>query len=110
MGNHSLAECRRALTPTGTLVLSGGGVSGGGSFFGPMGLMISGQLFARFVSQRVVVLGTAANGEILAALRELAEAGTLKPVIDRTFPLVETAAAVHYLEIEHARAKVVVTV
>ncbi|HWM03229.1 MAG TPA: NAD(P)-dependent alcohol dehydrogenase [Actinophytocola sp.] len=110
VGNRSLAECRRALTPTGTLVLSGGGVSGGGSFFGPMGLMISGQLFARFVSQRVVVLDTAPNGEILAALRKLAEAGTLKPVIDRTYPLVETAAAVHYLEIEHARAKVVVTV
>ena len=37
-------------------------------------------------------------------------AGTVSPVLDRTFPLAEAAAAMTYLETEHARAKVVLTV
>ncbi|GGI97936.1 hypothetical protein GCM10010121_005260 [Streptomyces brasiliensis] len=44
------------------------------------------------------------------ALRELAESGKLTPVIDRTYPLAEASEAVRYLEVEHARGKVVVTV
>ena len=39
-----------------------------------------------------------------------AEAGTLTPVIDRSHPLSETAEAIRYVEEEHARAKVVLTV
>ena len=42
VGNRSLTDCRRALTPEGTLVLSGGGVSEGGSFVGPMALFTKG--------------------------------------------------------------------
>ncbi len=53
VGNRSLTELRRALTPAGTLILSGGGVSNGGSFVGPIGLIIRGQLLSRFVRQRV---------------------------------------------------------
>jgi NADPH:quinone reductase-like Zn-dependent oxidoreductase len=45
----------------------------------------------------------------LVMLRELVEAGKLTPVIDRTYPLSETAEAIRYLETGHARAKVVVT-
>jgi NADPH:quinone reductase-like Zn-dependent oxidoreductase len=111
VGNHSLAALRRALTPTGTLVLSGGGVSRGGSFFGPMGLIIRGQLAARFVrGQRVVVLQTPAAKGLLADLKELIEAGDLTPAIDRTYKLAEVPEAIRYLETEHARSKVVVTV
>jgi NADPH:quinone reductase-like Zn-dependent oxidoreductase len=46
----------------------------------------------------------------LVAVMELIEAGKVTPVIDRTFPLSETAAAIRYLEGHHARAKVVITV
>jgi NADPH:quinone reductase-like Zn-dependent oxidoreductase len=42
-------------------------------------------------------------------LRELVESGELTPVIDRTYPLPETPAAIRYVETEHARAKVVIT-
>jgi NADPH:quinone reductase-like Zn-dependent oxidoreductase len=42
VGNHALAGLRCALTPTGTLVLSGGGVSDGGSLLGPIGLIVRG--------------------------------------------------------------------
>jgi NADPH:quinone reductase-like Zn-dependent oxidoreductase len=111
VGNRSLADFRRALTPTGTLVLSGGGVSRGGSFLGPVGLIIRGQLMSRFVrGQRLLVLAAASSSEHLAELSRLAEAGQVTPSIDRSFPLAEGAEAVRYLEIEHARAKVVITV
>jgi NADPH:quinone reductase-like Zn-dependent oxidoreductase len=110
VGNRSLTDFRRALTPTGTLVLSGGGVSRGGSMFGPMGLMLRGQLMSRFVRHRVLMLPAKPSNENLAALRELAESGKVVPVIDRTFPLSEAPEAIRYLEVEHARAKVVITV
>ncbi|NUL03752.1 NAD(P)-dependent alcohol dehydrogenase [Streptomyces lunaelactis] len=110
VGNRSLAECRRALTPAGTLVLSGGGVSEGGRLLGPMGLILRGQALSRFVSQRLLVLTATPNKENLAALRELAESGKVTPVIDRTYPLREVPEAIRYLEVEHAHAKVVITV
>jgi NADPH:quinone reductase-like Zn-dependent oxidoreductase len=110
VGNRSLTEFRRALTPAGTLVLSGGGVSDGGSFFGPMGLLIRGQLTSRFVGHRLLGLTATPSKESLAALRELAESGKVAPVIDRTYPLSEVPEAIRYLEVEHARAKVVITV
>jgi len=110
VANRSLADLRRALTPDGTLVLSGGGTSGGGSLVGPMGLVMKANLLARFVRQRLVVLSEVPSGENLLALRELIESGKLTPVIDRTYPLSETAAAIRYVEVEHARAKVVITV
>lgn len=110
VGNRSLTECRRALTPAGTLVLSGGGVSDGGSLVGPMGLILRGQALSRFVRHRLLVLTATPSKENLAALRELAESGKITPVIDRTYPLSEVPEAIRYLEVEHARAKVVITV
>ncbi|MEV6950358.1 NAD(P)-dependent alcohol dehydrogenase [Streptomyces sp. NPDC051183] len=110
VGNRSLSDLRRVLTPAGTLVLSGGGVSEGGSLFGPMGLIIKGQALSRFAGHRLLVLTATQDRENLAELRRLAEAGSISPVIDRTYPLSEAPEAIRYLEVEHARAKVVVTV
>lgn len=109
VGNRSLAEFRRALTPAGTLVLSGGGVFQGGSLFGPMSLIVRGQLLSRFVRHRVLVLTAVPTRENLATLRELVESGKLTSVIDRTHPLREAAEAMRYLETEHARAKVILS-
>jgi len=50
------------------------------------------------------------NSRHLALLTDLIEAGRVRPVIDRTYPLSETVAAFWYLEKEHARGKVVITV
>jgi NADPH:quinone reductase-like Zn-dependent oxidoreductase len=46
----------------------------------------------------------------MIALKELIETGKVTPVIDRTYPLSETTAAVRYLEEGHAQGKVVITV
>ena len=110
VGNRSLADCLRALAPTGILLLSGGGVSEGGSLVGPIGLIIRGQLLSRLMRYRLAVPAAHPSGDNLAALRELVESGKVTPVIDRTYPLSETADAIRYLEKEHARAKVVITV
>jgi NADPH:quinone reductase-like Zn-dependent oxidoreductase len=110
VGNRSLNDCRRALTPTGTLILSGGGVSQGGSLFGPMGLLIRGMVVARFVRQRLVQLAAVPSAENLSALTALIESGQVTPVVDRTYQLSEASAAIRYVEVEHARAKVVLVV
>ncbi|MFI9813921.1 NAD(P)-dependent alcohol dehydrogenase [Saccharothrix variisporea] len=110
VGNRSLTDLRRVLAPAGTVVLSGGGVSEGGSLVGPMGLTIKALLVSRFVRQRFVVLNTVTSRENLETLAGLAESGAVVPVVDRTYSLPEAAAAIRYLELEHARAKVVVTV
>lgn len=110
VGNRSLADHRRALTPTGTLILSGGGVFEGGSLIGPAGLIMRGQLVSRFVRYRLLTLDAKPGRENLAALSDLAEAGKITPVIDRTYPLRGVPDAIRYLEGEHARAKVVITV
>ncbi|GAB2633665.1 NAD(P)-dependent alcohol dehydrogenase [Kribbella swartbergensis] len=110
VGNRSLTDLRRALRPGGILILSGGGVSGGGSVFGPVGLILRGVLLSRFVRQRIVTFDAKPSAENLATLRSMAEARQLIPAIDRTYPLAATADAIRYVETEHARAKVVLTV
>jgi NADPH:quinone reductase-like Zn-dependent oxidoreductase len=64
----------------------------------------------RFVSQRMLPFLSHDTKEDLLVLRELIEAGKVRPVIDRTYPLSETPEAVGYVEHGHARGKVVITV
>ncbi len=106
-GNRSFHACRRILTPTGTLVSVGGP---GGRFFAPMGRMIKTRILSPFVSQRLVGFIARVESQDLNVLRELAEAGKLAPVIDRTYPLSEAADAIRYAETGHARGKVVIRV
>ncbi|MFD7436125.1 NAD(P)-dependent alcohol dehydrogenase [Streptomyces sp. NPDC059861] len=110
VGNRSLGEFRRALTPDGTLVLSGGGFYEGGSLLGPMALFLRRRMLAPFVGQRLLELPARASKENLAALRDLVESGQVTPVVERTYPLSEAPRAIRHLEEEHARAKIVVVV
>ncbi|MCS7482028.1 NAD(P)-dependent alcohol dehydrogenase [Umezawaea endophytica] len=110
VANRSLADHRRVLTPGGTLVLAGGGVSEGGSFLGPIALLLKALVVRPFMSQRVCPLTAVNSAENLAVLGELVESGQVTPVIDRGFTLEEAAEAIRYVEVEHARAKVVITV
>jgi NADPH:quinone reductase-like Zn-dependent oxidoreductase len=51
-----------------------------------------------------------AKADDLEFLTELIEAGKVTPVIDKTYPLSETPAALGYLAAGHARGKLVITV
>jgi hypothetical protein len=77
---------------------------------GTMGLIIRGAAVSRFVRHRIVVLQVQPNRENLLALKEIVESGGVAPMIDRTFALPEVADAIRYVETEHARAKVVISV
>lgn len=63
-----------------------------------------------FVSQQIAPRLAKWSRDDLEYIAHLVEAGQVRPVIDRTYPLAETAAAIAYLEEGHARGKVVITV
>ena len=107
VGNRSLAAYRRALAPQGTLHLSGGG---GGRIIGPLARLAQALVVNLFVGQHLrPVLATPSRGK-LDRLRELAEAGSLTPAIERTYPLSDAPEAMRRLQEEHARGKTVLTV
>jgi NADPH:quinone reductase-like Zn-dependent oxidoreductase len=106
-GTRSPSDCRRALTPKGTLVLSSG--ESDGRWLGPVDRMIKAAVLSPFVSQKLGSFLAKANRDDLQFLKELIEAGKVKPVIDRTYPLSEAPEAIRYLEEGHARGKVVIT-
>jgi len=108
VGNRSLRDLRRAVAPGGRLVLSGGGNPGHGEYLGPIGLIARAGLFGRLLGLRVRIPRAAVDAERLTALVEMAARREIRPVVDRTYPLTESAAAMRHLEVEHARGKIVV--
>jgi NADPH:quinone reductase-like Zn-dependent oxidoreductase len=110
VGNRRLRDLRRSVRPGGRLVLSGGGSSGEGRVVGPLRLLLGATAAARFLPFEVVVPQAVPTTATLERIAGVVGSGALTPVIDRTFPLEEAAAAVRYVETEHARAKVVITV
>jgi NADPH:quinone reductase-like Zn-dependent oxidoreductase len=66
-------------------------------------------VLSRLVSQKFVMLMTRRNKDDLTIIRDLMQAGKVKPVIDRCYSLSEVPDAFRYLEEGHARGKVVIT-
>ena len=107
-GNRTLSEMRRVLAPKGTLVGVGGPVDGLwiGPLIGPAKLLA----LSLVVRQTMAPMLAHNSRDDLVVLRDLIEAGTVVPVIDRTYPLSQIPEAIRYLEHGHARGKVVITV
>jgi NADPH:quinone reductase-like Zn-dependent oxidoreductase len=107
-GLRSMARLRRALTPTGTIVLVGG--EGGGRWTGGVQRNLGAAVVSLFRRQKVRGLFAAVRAENLQTMRELIEAGKVTPVIDTTYPLSDAAEAIRQWEQGHARGKAVITV
>jgi len=106
-GNRSISELRGALTREGTLVIVGGT---GGRFLMGFGRTLRGVALSPFVSQNLRQFMSSTNKDDLVVLKELIEDEKVMPVVDRTFPLEDTAEALSYVGQRHARGKTVVTI
>jgi NADPH:quinone reductase-like Zn-dependent oxidoreductase len=109
VGNHSVSDYKRALKPEGICVILG--------FYGMSRMLanvILGGIASKTGEKKVGMMLAHITPEDLNAMKQLIEAGKVRPVIDRTFPLSETADAIRYCEGEksrpgHARGKVIIT-
>jgi NADPH:quinone reductase-like Zn-dependent oxidoreductase len=102
-GYHSLSDYKRALTPKGIYVMAGGSKA---QIFQAM---LMGSLMSKKGGKKMGGVGAKRSQKDLAILKELLEAGRIVPVIDKRYPLSETAEALRYLGEGHARGKVVIT-
>jgi NADPH:quinone reductase-like Zn-dependent oxidoreductase len=108
VSNHSLSDLRRALTPTGTLIPNGGNF--GNRWLASGGRIVRGVVLFRFGSQTLGNFLVSTTHEDLVVLKDLIEAGKVTPVMDRTYPLSETAQALAQVGSGHLRGKVTVSI
>lgn len=108
VGNHPLRAYRRVLAPRGFTVIVGG--PSDDPWLGPLTLALEAAVLSPLVDERFEMFMSNMNQPDLTVLRDLMAKGTLRSVIDRRYPLAESAAAIAYLELGRARGKVVVTV
>jgi NADPH:quinone reductase-like Zn-dependent oxidoreductase len=102
VGNRSFSECRRALTPRGVHIPNSGRAG--------IAYAVKALLRSTFVRQQGRPFLSKANHEDLLLLKGLVESGKVKPVIDQTRGLSETAEALGYVGEGHVRGKVVITI
>jgi NADPH:quinone reductase-like Zn-dependent oxidoreductase len=102
-GNRPLSAYRRILNPNGIYVMVGGSLV---QIFKSLllGWMMS------FGSKKMCSLAAKSNQKDLEYIIKLVEDGSIKPVIERRYPLDKTAEAMHYLAEGHASGKVVINV
>jgi NADPH:quinone reductase-like Zn-dependent oxidoreductase len=105
VGNRSVADLKRALKPGGVCTVAG---------FTALGLLFQhialGAWVSRTGAKQIGMMSTVhTDKEDLGLIKALLEAGRVVPVIDRCYPLCETAEAIRYLETGRARGKVVIT-
>ena len=104
--NRSVFAYKRVLAPKGKYVLAG---------FSSMPQMIHilllGPQVAKAENQEIGMMGMAStNNADLTFISGLLESRKVVPVIDKTYPLNETAQALRHFEEEHARGKIIITV
>lgn len=108
VGNRKLSEYRRVLESRGMYLASHGQAEN--RWLGPVGFLARMTVVSAFVSQRLASFVSQPSRADLLALKDMIEAGSLKPVVDRAYPLSQVADAFRHLEQWHARGKVVITV
>ena len=107
-GYHPILAYRHALRPKGLYVMVG--ASKAHLYKALLQAMLLGPLISGTGSQKMGFMMAKPNQKDLVFVKELLEAGKVVPVIERYYPLSETAEAIRYLEEGHAQVKVVITV
>jgi NADPH:quinone reductase-like Zn-dependent oxidoreductase len=108
-GRRSFAELRAVLSPEGVLAIVGG--EGGNAWTGGfLERMLAAPLLSLFSKQRFVPANAKVNVPDLMTLKEMAEAGALKPALDGRYPLDRAVEGLKHLEQGRARGKSVVVV
>ena len=102
-GYHWISDYKRALSPKGTYVMTGG------SMAQMFQALLLGPWISMIGSKKMGSLSAKANQEDLVFLKELLKSGKVVPVIERRYPLGQVAEAIRYLEEGHAQGKVVIT-
>jgi NADPH:quinone reductase-like Zn-dependent oxidoreductase len=107
-GRRSLSGLRRALAPSGRLVIVGG--EGGGRWVGGADRQLRAMLLSPFVGPTLTSFISSENAGDLETLAELLRSGRITPALETTFALGDAAAAVDHLASGRARGKVALTV
>jgi NADPH:quinone reductase-like Zn-dependent oxidoreductase len=107
VGNRSLSDCRRALSPRGTLVMAAGT---GGRWLKGTDRFIRGMVLSRFVRQRLRPLIHTDSRADLIFVKELIESGKVAPLVSARFALDAVPEAIRQLGDGHGRGKVVITI
>lgn len=102
-GDRSISDYRRVLGPMGTYVMTGGSMSQ------MTQAMLLGPWYSKTGGQKMGNMLARPNKLDLAFIKDLVESGKVVSVIDRCYPLKETAEAIRYLEEGHAQGKVIIT-
>lgn len=103
-GYHPISDYRRALSPEGIYVATGG------SMTQSLQATMLGPFISMTGSKKMGGMMVKPNQDDLVFVKELLEAGKVVPVIDRRYSLDEVAEAFHYIGEGHAQGKVVITV
>ncbi|MEZ5244129.1 MAG: NAD(P)-dependent alcohol dehydrogenase [Acidimicrobiales bacterium] len=107
-GRNPLSRLRRALTPTGTLVIVGG--EGGDRFTGGIGRQLRAALLSPFVKQRLAFFISTESLEFIESLAAHLADGTITPTIGRRFDLAQVPAAIAAMAAGELTGKAVITV
>jgi NADPH:quinone reductase-like Zn-dependent oxidoreductase len=102
-GYHPISDYRRGLSPNGIYVMTGGK---GKQMFQAMTL----GPWMSMGGKKMGGLSAKSNQKDLVFIKGLLETGKIKPVIDRRYPLSETAQAFRYLEEGHAKGKIIINI
>jgi NADPH:quinone reductase-like Zn-dependent oxidoreductase len=106
VGNRTLSAMRRVLSPNGKCVMAGAPKQ----LWAVFARIFKAFAWSLFLRPKFTFFVAKIKRDDLTTLCELIQVGKITPVIDRRYPLNETAAAIAYVEEGHARAKVVVTI
>jgi NADPH:quinone reductase-like Zn-dependent oxidoreductase len=105
-GNSRLARLRRALAPTGTLVIAGGE----GAKWTGVGRQLWALRLSPFTRQRLTMYISQHRQADLDTLSQLIAAGQVTPLVGQTYPLAGLPEAIHHLHAGHARGKIAITI